>query len=88
MALERSSSGETGVFGTACSTGYASCIDFHYEDERVRRYLCGETVEVDDCHPARKKGWQLVCVNGYPLGWGKLVNGTLKNKYHQGWRMT
>lgn len=88
MALERSSSGETGVFGTACSTGYASCIDFHYEDERVRRYLCGETVEVDDCNPARKKGWQLVCVNGYPLGWGKLVNGTLKNKYHQGWRMT
>ena len=34
-----------------------------------------------------EKGWQLVCVNGYPLGWGKLVNGTLKNKYHVGWRM-
>ena len=33
------------------------------------------------------KGWQLVCVNGYPLGWGKLVNGTLKNKYPAGWRM-
>ena len=34
-----------------------------------------------------EKGWQLVCVNGYPLGWGKLVNGALKNKYHAGWRM-
>lgn len=34
-----------------------------------------------------EKGWQLVCVSGYPLGWGKLVNGTLKNKYHAGWRM-
>lgn len=34
-----------------------------------------------------EKGWHLVCVNGYPLGWGKLVNGTLKNKYHAGWRM-
>ena len=34
-----------------------------------------------------EKGWQLVCVNGYPLGWGKLVNGTLKNKYHAGGRM-
>ena len=34
-----------------------------------------------------EKGWQLVCVNGYPLGWGKLVNGTLKNKYHTGRRM-
>ena len=66
---------------------YASYVDFDYSDERVRRYLCGETVEVDDLSPARPKGWQLVCVNGYPLGWGKLVNGTLKNKYHPGWRM-
>ena len=66
---------------------YASCVNFDYSDERVRRYLCGETVEVDDLSPARPKGWQLVCVNGYPLGWGKLVNGTLKNKYHPGWRM-
>lgn len=66
---------------------YASYVNFDYSDERVRRYLCGETVEVDDLSPTRPKGWQLVCVNGYPLGWGKLVNGTLKNKYHPGWRM-
>lgn len=66
---------------------YVSYVNFDYSDERVRRYLCGETVEVDDLSPARSKGWQLVCVNGYPLGWGKLVNGTLKNKYHPGWRM-
>ncbi len=68
-------------------TEYKSSIDFTYEDERVRRYLCGETVQVDDKVSSREKGWQLVCVNGYPLGWGKLVNGTLKNKYHSGWRM-
>lgn len=66
---------------------YTSILNFHWNDERVRRYLCGETVEVDDKHPAKNKGWQLVCVDGYPLGWGKLVNGTLKNKYHPGWRM-
>lgn len=65
---------------------YSSVIDLDAADVRVHRYLCGETIEVDDCHPARSRGWQLVCVNGYPLGWGKLVNGTLKNKYHPGWR--
>lgn len=80
-------SGDVHSPGAIDSAEYVSCIDFHYKDERVRRYLCGETVEVDDCRPTRKKGWQLVCVNGYPLGWGKLVNGTLKNKYHPGWRM-
>ena len=31
-------------------------------------------------------GWKLVCVDGFGLGWGKLVNGTLKNKYPVGWR--
>ncbi|MDE7059377.1 MAG: hypothetical protein K2P03_11885, partial [Lachnospiraceae bacterium] len=24
---------------------------------------------------------------GYPLGWGKLIKGTLRNKYFSGWRM-
>jgi len=29
----------------------------------------------------------LICVEEYPLGWGKLSNGTLKNKYLPGWRL-
>lgn len=66
---------------------FASSVDFQAEDERVMRYLKGETVDVEDKRTARSKGWQLVCVDGYPLGWGKLVNGTLKNKYLSGWRI-
>ena len=66
---------------------FASSIDFSARDERVIRYLKGETVDVSDLECGKEKGWQLVCVDGYPLGWGKLVNGTLKNKYLSGWRM-
>ena len=66
---------------------YAGVIDLRYDDERVVKYLKGETIDVGDLAKAGRKGWQLVCVNGYPLGWGKLANGTLKNKYHSGWRM-
>lgn len=58
-------------------------------DDIVERNL-QEAEEVENAKALKKrleKGWQLVCVNGYPLGWGKLVNGTLKNKYHAGWRM-
>lgn len=69
-------------------SSYAAVLNFSQDDERVRRYLRGETVEADDLAVRRPSGWQLVCVEGYPLGWGKLVNGTLKNKYHPGWRMT
>lgn len=66
---------------------YDSVLDFHFDDARVEKYLRGETIETEDVESKRKKGWQLVCVDGYPLGWGKLVNGVLKNKYHSGWRM-
>lgn len=66
---------------------YASVIALSPDDERVYRYLKGETIGTDDIMPARAGGWQLVCVDDYPLGWGKLTNGTLKNKYHSGWRM-
>lgn len=67
--------------------GYVSLVDLPWSDERIMRYLRGETIQVEDLSVKRKKGWQLVCVNGYPLGWGKLVNGLLKNKYLSGWRM-
>ncbi len=66
---------------------YAAMIDLDYRDERVIKYLKGETIDVGDLAEAGRKGWQLVCVNGYPLGWGKLAGGSLKNKYHSGWRM-
>ncbi|MEE1314305.1 MAG: RsmF rRNA methyltransferase first C-terminal domain-containing protein [Faecalimonas sp.] len=65
---------------------YAHTVNFTAEDERVVKYLKGETLEVSDLVNVKAKGWQLVLVDGYPLGWGKLANGTLKNKYLAGWR--
>lgn len=66
---------------------YKKVIDLSPGDGRVTRYLKGETLEVDDLVSTREKGWYLVCVDGYPLGWGKLGGGTLKNKYLPGWRL-
>ena len=62
-------------------------IHLNRDDPRVIRYLKGETLDVDDLVETKAKGWYLVCVDGYPLGWGKLANGTLKNKYLPGWRL-
>lgn len=59
-------------------------VDFSVEDSRVKKYLKGETIELED---TKKSGWQLICVDGYPLGWAKATKGKLKNKYHSGWRM-
>lgn len=60
-------------------------VDFTAEDERVIRYLKGETIVTNDEH--LQNGYVLVLVDGYPLGWAKNNNGTLKNKYLSGWRM-
>ena len=65
---------------------YKHTVNLPVEDERVIKYLKGETIDVDDLVSGKAKGWQLVLVDGYPLGWGKLANGTLKNKYLPGWR--
>lgn len=61
-------------------------ISLPCSDERVVRYLKGETLDVEDLVSPSQKGWHLFCVDGYPLGWGKLAGGTLKNKYLPGWR--
>lgn len=63
-------------------------LDFPADDERLSRYLRGETFDVSDLIAGEKKrkGWQLVMVAGHPLGFGKLVNNNLKNKYPAGWR--
>lgn len=65
---------------------YAFTIDLPAEDGRVIRYLKGETLNVEDKVSPEDKGWYLVCVDGYPLGFGKLAGQILKNKYLPGWR--
>jgi NOL1/NOP2/fmu family ribosome biogenesis protein len=50
------------------------CADFSLTDARADKFLRGETVEFDG-----DNGWTLVCVDGYPIGWGKCVDGVLKN---------
>lgn len=66
---------------------YPKVIALGPEEERTLRYLKGETLDVEDLVPEKAKGWHLVCVDKYPLGWGKVSGGVLKNKYLPGWRL-
>lgn len=47
-------------------------------------YLRGETFQLSEEDAG--KGWCLVSVDGYSLGWGKKSGGTLKNHYPKGLR--
>ncbi len=63
---------------------YDFVVNFKAGDVRVIKYLKGETIE---CEDKKASGIQLICVDGFPLGWAKANKGMLKNKYHSGWRM-
>ena len=62
-------------------------ISLSVSDERLTRYLKGETLNIEPEEAAHAKGWHLLCADGYPIGFGKLVGQTLKNKYPAGWRV-
>ncbi|MDR1017895.1 MAG: RsmB/NOP family class I SAM-dependent RNA methyltransferase [Lachnospiraceae bacterium] len=66
---------------------FGKVLNFEKDDIRVSKYLKGETIDVDDIVSSKEKGYYLVCVDGFSLGWGKLSGGTLKNKYLVGWRL-
>ncbi|MBO4537937.1 MAG: RsmB/NOP family class I SAM-dependent RNA methyltransferase, partial [Erysipelotrichaceae bacterium] len=58
-------------------------IDLRSEDERVIRYLKGETIDISEYG---LEGWVLICTDGYPLGFGKITGGVFKNRYDRNWR--
>lgn len=57
-------------------------LDLEVGDERVERYLRGETITIDNNY----QGWVLILVAGQPLGFGKAAQGLLNNKIAKGWR--
>ncbi|MDD3794826.1 MAG: RsmB/NOP family class I SAM-dependent RNA methyltransferase [Lachnospiraceae bacterium] len=65
---------------------FPNVVDLPWDHPGILRYLKGETLDLEETDRCRN-GWILVCCDGYPLGWGKCINGTLKNKYYPGWRM-
>ena len=68
---------------------FDSVLDLSSADPRTVKYLKGETISLLPEHEgvrARASGWQLICTDGFPLGFAKLAGQNLKNKYQPGWR--
>lgn len=56
--------------------------DMTGNSQDVRAYLNGQTLQADG-----EKGWYLMTVDGYSIGWGKLAGGMIKNHYPKGLRI-
>ena len=56
---------------------YENRLDLSIDDERVLRYLKCETLKIED---TKMQGLVLVCADRFPLGFGEVKNGILKNR--------
>ena len=67
---------------------YTREIRFSAGGTEIEAYLRGESIRVleEEKGLPVSDGWTLVCVEQWPVGWGKTVNGVLKNHYPAGWR--
>lgn len=75
------------LFMAALDTKFKRTIAFPHDDKRLASFLAGETIDV----PEGMKGFCAVAVeaggNAFPVGFGKAVDGTLKNRLPKGLRI-
>jgi len=57
-------------------------VSLSVDDDNVERYLRAETLLLEG-----PRGWTLVCLEEFPLGWAKQTGEHLKNYYPPGWRL-
>jgi NOL1/NOP2/fmu family ribosome biogenesis protein len=71
---------------------YARVLNLSSESNDAIRYLKGETLIMEEQRIERNradipfKGYCLICVDGFQVGWGKWLEGMIKNEYQAGWR--
>lgn len=81
----------TGVMQSQYRSGLTLSIDLSGQSDSV---VSDSSSEGDDSTETMEilsmssiKGWCLICVNGYGLGWGKATGGTIKNHYPKIFRL-
>lgn len=58
-------------------------VNLGMDSIEIKHYLSGQTLTAPDL---QDKGWCLVLVEGYSIGWGKMAGGIVKNHYPKGLR--
>ena len=72
-----------GAFMATGKSDVNNCVDISVEDDRLNKFLRGEEISVDE----NLKGFVGVFADGISVGFGKAVNGILKNRYPKGLRI-
>lgn len=65
-----------------CADDCAHVLPLDEASDQTADWLRGETIP---CDPSLR-GWHLITVMGFPIGWGKASSGMMKNHYPKGLR--
>ena len=65
------------------SSDFKKIINFSLYDEKLKKYLKGETIYIED----KKDGDYIVCAENMTIGLGKIRDGKMKNMYNRNWRI-
>lgn len=58
-----------------------NAVNLNLKDGMAEKYLSGQTFETKS-----ERGWNLIMVEGFSMGWGKSAGGMMKNHYPKGLR--
>jgi NOL1/NOP2/fmu family ribosome biogenesis protein len=80
------------IKGSRFEPSHALALALHAEDARCTASLAADSPEIlaylrgETFRSPGEDGWLLVAVDGYPLGWGRRVDGVVKSRYPKGLR--
>lgn len=66
---------------------FVNCISFNPGSGDIIKYLKGETIIIEQIQNTIQKGFVLIKVGDFPVGFAKFDGVKLKNLYEKGWRI-
>lgn len=66
------------------SNDFAYVLSLNRDDIRIQKYLRGETIFAENGETDIQKGFILICIEGFGIGFAKLADGKLKNLLGKG----
>lgn len=71
---------------TLVMNDFDNVLNLKCDDNRTLKYLKGETIFPEIFDDNVKKGYTMICVDDYPMGFAQFDGNKYKNLYPQGWR--
>ncbi len=85
-AVRKYLEGQTLTIGEGCDVEMADIMHRGRTAAELADAITREGRSAEQADVSLPKGWCLVCVDGYSLGWGKAAGAVLKNHYPKGLR--